>query len=40
MIAVSESTSIEGRFSVGSFMILEIETLVDGLGYFFSKYFL
>ena len=40
MVAVSVSTSIGEEFSVGSFMILEVEALVDGLENFFSKYFL
>jgi len=40
MVTVSGSTSIGGGFSVGSSMILEVKTSVDGLGNFFSKYFL
>jgi len=40
MVTVSGSTSIEGGFSVGSSIILEVEVSVDGLGNFFSKCFL
>jgi len=37
MAAISESTSIGEGFSVGSFMILEVEVSVDRLENFFSK---
>jgi len=30
MVTVSGSTSMEGGFSVGSFIILEVEASVDG----------
>jgi len=39
MVTVSISTSIGEEFSVGSSMILEVKTLVDGLENFFSKHF-
>ena len=40
VVVTSRSTSIGEEFSAGSFMILEVEVLVDELENFFSKHLL